>query len=146
MGADLLTYIAIGPEKLDESEELRRRAVAEGTRRVTAVTAFLELENEADAAELTLHIPQALQFELDTIPLDVDDYETLAGVEVSSAMNDLFTMWNERSFRDVNTRWYNDKQILVAGDSSWGDEPEGGGYQTCKLSDLLGLFEVYGIE
>jgi hypothetical protein len=57
--------------------------------------------------------------------------------------------WNNSSFRDLAFRIDPKKpgrKVVVAGDMSWGDEPDGLGYQMLKKAFGLGIAQSFGIS
>ena len=57
--------------------------------------------------------------------------------------------WNEGSARDLSSRPDPDhpqRKVVVAGDMSWGDEPDGCGYQNLKWAFGLGIAGHLGIS
>ena len=155
MGADLITYMLVGPNKLADDPKKKEKAILHASRMIAAVTAWQTLHDEhqnSDDAQDEIEVPATLIRELKHFGIDpttcyIDDYNSgVVGVDAETAVNDLFTLWNDGGYRDVNTRGYRTRQILVAGDMSWGDEPDGAGYQICKRCERLGLFRIYGIE
>ena len=78
--------------------------------------------------------------------------ERLAGLKPAEVLNCFLDVWNNTPFRDTTSRlfrpgnrgkWY---KIVVAGDMSWGDDPDGAGYQTINEARLLGLFPLLGVR
>lgn len=154
MGADLITYVLVGPNKLDDDPKKKERAILHASRLIAAVTAWQTLHAEhqnSDEAQDKIEMPAALiralkRFGIDPIRCDIDDYDRgVVGVNAETAVNELFELWDD-GFRDVSIRAYRTRQILVAGEMSRGDEPSGEGYRICKQSARLGLFRFYGIE
>ena len=54
--------------------------------------------------------------------------------------------WNTGDYRDAARREYNDKAIVIAGDMSWGDSPDGAGFKALELAFQIGLCHILGIE
>jgi hypothetical protein len=57
--------------------------------------------------------------------------------------------WNDGDFRDLATRDDPDRprrKVVVAGELSWGDEPDGAGYQLLKKAFGLGIAERLGVK
>jgi hypothetical protein len=156
MGADLITYMLVGPNKLVDDPKKREKAILHASRMIAAVTAWQTLHNEHwnnGEVEGEIEIPATLirelkHFGINPTTCDIEDYNSgVVGVDATEAVDELIELWNGVGhYRDVSTRGYRTRQILVAGDMSWGDEPSGRGYQTCKQSERLGLLRFYGIE
>lgn len=155
MGADLTTYVLVGPNMLDDDPKKKERAILHASRLIAAVTAWQTLHAEhqnSDEAQDKIEMPAALiralkHFGIDPMRCDIDDYDRgVVGVNAETAVNELFVLWHAGMYRDTSVRSYRTRQILVAGELSWGDEPSGEGYRICKQSERLGLFRFYGIE
>lgn len=156
MGADLITYMLVGPNKIPDDPKKREKAILHASRLIAAVTAWQTLHDEhqgSDDADLEIEVPATLirelkHFRIDPRTCDIDDYnQGVIGVDATQAVDELIALWNGVGYyRDICTRGYRTRQILVAGDMSWGDEPDGDGYRICKQSERLGLFRFYGIE
>jgi hypothetical protein len=57
--------------------------------------------------------------------------------------------WNDGCFRDLAVRDDPEKpgrKVVVAGELSWGDEPDGAGYQMLKKAFGLGIAELLGVK
>jgi hypothetical protein len=156
VGADLITYMLVGPNKIVDDPKKREAAILHASRIIAAVTAWQTLHDEhqaSDDADDEIEVPVALirelkRFGMDPRTCDINDYnQYVVSADAVKAVDALLHLWNgTRYYRDVCTRGYRKKQILVAGDMSWGDEPDGLGYQICKQAERLGLFRFYGIE
>lgn len=142
MGADLITYIVKGPAKL--SEKSRAEAVKLAENIISACKEAVE-KQDSGAGLSDKEIKQLQQL----TGLDLDDnLESMAALNPECVVGDLYEAWAE-NFRDVNGRYDPDdenQKILVAGELSWGDEPEGAGYQALKNAERCGLFEFFGIR
>jgi hypothetical protein len=139
MGADLTTFICKGPrdlnpKKKDQAVELAKSVIA-------AVNEYFEMKDPTDKDKKLI---QRLT------GLDIDDLERyeVGDLDPEEVVDNLYCAWGA-GFRDCNARTDpdDDKQaIVVAGDMSWGDEPDGGGYQAFKYASMVGLFEFFGIR
>ena len=71
----------------------------------------------------------------------------LTGKEINKTLVQLVDLWNAKDYaRDLNARVWKNRRILVAGEMSWGDEPEGKAYQILKRARAMGLLAALGIE
>jgi hypothetical protein len=82
---------------------------------------------------------------------EVEAQHVFAGTpeELAKAVKDFAAAWNEGRFRDLAFRTDPDKpdrKVAVAGELSWGDEPEGLGYQTLKKAFGLGIAQRLGVS
>ena len=121
MGADLISYIVIVPKKLDES---RKEAAVKQIERLLADPEF-----------------QTAQYE------DHEDLVSAFEGPAKDLVDNLFEICTSGA-RDVNDRYVSNedqRKILVAGELSWGDEPDGFGYQTLKWASIFGLFPLFDI-
>ncbi len=69
--------------------------------------------------------------------------------ELVKAVKEFATAWNEGRFRDLSSRVDPDKpgrKVVVAGELSWGDEPDGLGYQMLKKAFGLGIAQRLGVS
>jgi hypothetical protein len=139
MGADLISWILIGPEKVKLSPGKRKNLLNSCKEIVFAA--------KMSASGRTLSKKQEKLLE----PLD-DEYnvEYAADLEPVKVLDAFLDLWTRAGYRDTSTRAVTlhgeDYQILVAGDTTWGDEPEGGGYQTIKNAGMLGIPYKLGIR
>lgn len=125
MGADLITFILVGPEKINFTSRLQAKALKVAKR---AISDLPEDENE-----------------------DPFGFRTMSEADLTETIQEFVNFWNSPDSRDVNARGGfrvggKTLKILVAGDSTWGDAPDGIGYQTCLKGDILNLFSVLGIK
>jgi hypothetical protein len=139
MGADLVIFIVIGPQVLLNSKRYEAIAVAQ-----KSIECFRpNMENS------------------DSLDSDIDSYwervsDPNAGPISAEAFVDIFySMWNNQEGRDVMSRMIEmydeygnrfERIILVAGNQTWGDEPDGYGYSCLALASMLGLFPVFKIR
>lgn len=137
MGAELITYIVKGPAKLDES---KREQAVDLAKDVIAARELVEKD------EITEKDRQ--MFALLAGTFDEDDLLAIAELDAEKVVDSLFETWAEE-YRDVNGRYDPDdegQKIVVAGEMSWGDSPQGGGYQAFDAVAKLGLFEFFGLR
>lgn len=71
--------------------------------------------------------------------------------KVTRTTDDFIQIWNGESHaRDLFVRRITvgneSREVLFAGDMSWGDEPEGIGYQTLMGAAALGIHQHFGCE
>lgn len=164
MGADLITFIGVGPSKLSRSKALRKKAE-------TKLKSFVEMAVKWSSLVDKIEDPQP-DTDIEVLQDQLDKLDTLGDTEVDNVrwareyqddpkklLNELFEVWDSGSSRDVNKRLLPDpskndvwrkpskkKSIVVAGDMSWGDPPDGFGFQTLMRSEQVGLCTLYGIE
>lgn len=140
MGADLVTYFCYGPRKLKTDETTLAEARKKAQATIAAARQAFDTGNWEDAG--LSHLDSGA---------DECELRDILDTNVDSAIENLIAIWNKAHARDVSWRFVpeqgdNDLIGLVAGGMSWGDEPEGLGYQTLKVAHLLGLFPVFGIQ
>jgi hypothetical protein len=153
MGADLITYICVGPKKLTLSETRRRNLVRRTMCRRKKVLAGAG-RGLAAARGLTLaKLQRSDSYERwleDFLRNECDGEEILVNVtpkDVRTTLVQLVDLWNAKDYaRDLNARVWKNRRILVAGEMSYGDEPEGYGYQLFKRAQAMGLLAALGIE
>lgn len=72
---------------------------------------------------------------------------TLEGL--AKEVREFVSGWNDGCFRDLAYRDDPDKsrrKVVVAGELSWGDEPDGRGYQMLKKAFGLGIAQLLGVS
>ena len=82
---------------------------------------------------------------------EVESGHVFAGTpaELAKAVKEFATAWNEGHFRDLSFRIDPEKpgrKVVVAGELSWGDEPDGLGYQMLKKAFGLGIAQRLGVS
>lgn len=172
MGADLICYIAKGPKKFSQPQ---RRAADRWLRQLWGPLkkAYHRWEQEgtvekSPAALELRRVMRGLQVSESkrhsTIwvgPADPDDFyldevvssyrwlKELKEATPSRFLRVFLDFWVRGTPRDTATRDDPDnraQQIVVAGEMSWGDEPEGYGYQMLKAANYLQLMPLLGIR
>jgi hypothetical protein len=138
MGADLITYILVGPVKLKRSKKLQAQLLKQANHIVGAAKQALK-DPDFDWCD----DPFLSEFE-------EEDLDSVAAINPEAVLEDLFQLWEGSSFRDVSVR---DKRIngkavriVVAGGESWGDEPDGAGYATIRNAIKLDMLDALGID
>jgi len=69
--------------------------------------------------------------------------------ELAKVVQEFATGWNDGHFRDLAFRIDPEKpgrKVVVAGELSWGDEPDGRGYQMLKKAFGLGIAQLLGVS
>jgi hypothetical protein len=137
MGMDLIGFLVIGPSEIDRHAVNRMRKVLKEDLKV-----LNSLGPDDDLADVTLH------FKDDS---GMSDRE-ITLFKVQSAIDTDFPktfakFWNDGCCaRDAASRLSPDGDLIVfAGGGSWGDEPDGEGYEMLRDAHDLGLFEPAGI-
>ena len=144
MGADLITYIVVGPDTITLSDNQR----AEIVKQLQANAKQLRqdcLEDMGDAEPTSDDFANALAEDGGNPAVAeycVDD------TEIEFVLDDFLSVWHELR-RDSNKRLMpgdDGRCIFVAGEMSWGDAPPGEAYQAIDIADGLGLLTLLGIE
>jgi len=153
MGADLIMYICVGPKRIKLSEARRRKVVRDVVihRRKVLERACRDLAKTRRLSEERLQ--QCPDYEDVLIAFLRDECNgeeilpDLTGKEINKTLVQLVDLWNAKDYaRDLNARVWKNRRIVVAGEMSWGDEPEGYGYQLLKRAQAMGLLAALGIE
>lgn len=137
MGADLIAYTVVGPPKLKPSRVLRKKALANAGH---VIAAAQQAEKDPD-----------FDWDQDKFlkNFEPEMFSEIASLEAEQVLSDLLEVW-EGGARDSTSRViaFGKKKlrVLTAGEMSWGDEPEGFGYQTLRDADRLGLLDTLGIK
>lgn len=138
MGLSLCCYSLIGPVELDES---RKEKAKEMAKKFVA-----DAQSASDCSEYWTNSiythPDHFLEEMKSSPEELVDC--------------LYSLWNkvDSVFRDKSSRTvslkgpsgYKRYKIVVAGETVDGNEPEGDGYWTLKLSDAIGLLDFFDIK
>ncbi len=153
MGADLITFVCVGPKNLTLSAARRRNVVQHAMNRRKRVleTACRDLAKtrklSPEQLRQTADFEDALE---DFLRNECDGEEILVNVtpkDVREPLERLINLWNgDERPHDLVYRLWKNRRIVVAGDMSWGDEPEGYGYQLLKQAQTMGLLDALGIE
>lgn len=145
MGANFLSYTLFGPYNLSRAKRLENRAIKRLSRFIDVAVRFQELENMVgDEVETEI---QAL---LDEV--NIDDSNELHWAlsyrdDPARLINELMIVWHDGSSDSAYRRdpLHHDRKIWTAGEMSWGDEPDGFGYQTVAHADKAGILSIFGI-
>lgn len=137
MGADLICWMLMGPEEIKLSRGLRQNVLNKCNEVVFAAKQVVA--GKANKKQ------RALVSDLDEV-----ETENLCETDPETVLDSFLNVWNGGEGRDVNFRVFKvggkTRKFLVSGDMSWGDEPDGYGYQTIGEARRLGLFPLLGIE
>lgn len=146
MGADLITYIVAGPRKLKLSATKRKSILKEAETRMEAARIWQAETNGGVTEPIgpSTKLPKSIE------NLSEEELESLVGLDAEVTLNTLVALWNETvTPRDVNARTFKMggvwTKVVVAGDMSWGDEPDGEGYQTISQAQRLGMLALLGL-
>lgn len=151
MGADLICFILVGPDKLSTDKELIKRATAHGSKVLRLARSIANTDTLLPAGEKKFQRLCAEIEDLTDGALDIDEpcsADSLLRLKAKDVVRDLIKVWNgDVRVRDATWRPMpnGDSKIFVAGDNSWGDEPDGFGYQTFKHAEQLGLLKFFGV-
>ena len=156
MGANLITYIVVGPPSLPYSEEIEEKIKKH---LAWAMSALRNIKAKYDCADET-GVMEPLSEQEEEI-LSYFDVESMPCCSEQEAVEELLELLDEDeviafakefcdqwplNFRDCNQRGYGDKIIVVAGDTSWGDTPGGEAYTMLDRAYKVGLFAILGLE
>jgi hypothetical protein len=137
MGADLIAYTVYGPVNLKPSKAVVNKAMTRAKMVLKTVKQAVkdpgfDWDDDKFIGDLVL-----------------EDLESIQNLDPKQVLKDLLAVWNGHS-RDSTSRTITvgKKTVLVltAGDMSWGDEPDGFGYQTLKHAEQLGILKALGIN
>lgn len=144
MGSELITYICFGPKHFTKTQIKKARAEIE--RQIKLVKECLEMGEEESQqfmdkwGKTEPGLAQVAENgELELLP--TEPYEVI----------DVITAVWEGNYTDTNERPVPNptkggiEKVIVAGGMSWGDEPDGGGFQGLKLIEVFNLYEILGV-
>ena len=151
MGADMIGYQTMFPVKFTEDEAKKLNKHLDDVEKLLKTPNLAQLITLEDSAEdtylkqlneLLSELPE--EIERDGIHDDEDEIKNL--IEAYSNLIPYareFIKEPHISERDSSTRIYNilgrKFQSVFAGEMSWGDEPQGGGYEILKNLDKIGI-------
>ena len=131
MGSNLITIVVVGPKKLDCSDEFREHVVAKAKRRIKACQAWSGGR-----------LPAGLN--------DEEEVELTSKLDAEDVVNRTIAFWNDPSEADTNFRMakYRDTamKVVVAGNSTWGDSPDGEGFRLLSNAARLRILDELGLK
>jgi hypothetical protein len=176
MGADLIGYFAVGPRTLDLSNgrvgiiEANRRL--NWLREIGVLLNGTEPPDNAELCRLLAYSPYPLTDErtpesdeidlfqlaneLDSLASTIEDFDTLTGEEAVGR----FLIAVKADLTKTSAEWYPvfrdsamitdpaspERVIVFAGELSWGDTPQGRGFQLLAEIGVLGIADAFGIH
>lgn len=161
MGAENISIITVWPEKIDDATWAKADAVALDLNRLfSSLAAKLAHDDSPDVSlelccstvtELGLALTESqISSVFDNLIADGFEAWNSEGLEeLADHANQAVTRLKDfiaGDFRDTTYRQYDDRMIYSCGEMTWGDAPEGRGYQACKWMYLLGLDDVLGVK
>lgn len=151
MGADLICYILKGPRVLELSPEQRAQLEIHGVQIIEFLDQHRPAWLDGGDHEGFPDIPSNLYNDYLADAFEDDEYlwNTLVIQSSARILDELIGLWNGDYCRDLAIRVDPDdstQQIAVAGELSWGDEPDGLAFQTFKSSGILGYLDALGIR
>ncbi len=147
MGSSMVGFLVAGPARLDSA---KRAEAVELVKECAKICRIINQKIDEDE-ELTT---EEIQFVIDR-GIDADWEESIQGDlcqnvpdedEAETFVDSFIDFWHSPEERDTTYRFYQGKTILFAGDSSWGDEPDGSGYTMLKRASLTGINKVFEVD
>ena len=161
MGADLVGHICVGPkEPSAESVKKAREHVAKVLAQFEEARAFIKKAGDDDVADaIEKRFPAVVEVAKQA---GFDDIVVFTEMDIAGTYTadefviEFLNMWDGRDlYRDVMSRCFidpqngavdRDYQILVAGERTWGDDPDpDSGWWFCEHASWLGIMEILGI-
>ena len=158
MGANLTVFIVKGPKKFTKIAIKKAEKAAAEVIDAAKMYASRQLDAErndpnCDRGEVfkNLYEDPRLKGRIDendyTDPVDfIDQFSEL---DPKKEVAEFVQLWVTSDMRDMTSREDPDDRkqyIVVAGELSWGDEPDGWGYQSLKRAFQLGITQALGIR
>jgi hypothetical protein len=140
MGCDLIGWMCIGPKEITDGQ--KDLAISRAARVVSLIKDWVENEEEPELPESLGHL---VELDID-MSYQVEHFAEFSMDQIRSHVEEFTKFWTDPFCRDAVCRYYGDKQIVFAGAATWGDEPEGYGYQAIKDAMILDILEPLGIE
>jgi len=145
VGADLIGFIYVGPQKMDEWH--KKNAIRELTEVIREVKRSKRLKDKDETYPCLELFDDDPENFLSEFP-GSDSHR-----QASKFVNLFCRFWEGKlRTRDTMSRYYTtgeevqDKKIVAVGDRTWGDEPDGEGYRLMKLVSATGLARHLGME
>jgi hypothetical protein len=141
MGSDLIGFLVVGPKELNVSKKEKAiKKVEYIIKRCSNIDPTAPTERDKKLLEemgIFSDYQESIE-EAISLVLEIDNPVTF--------VEDFMEFWGSPETRDVAWRYYGKKQIVFAGDSTWGDEPNGQGYELLKLAYITGIAKVFKVE
>ena len=159
MGADLITFLAKGPKKFSGNQIKKARLRAEKI--INFASHAYELLRKVDPLtsaeekflEECLNNPLLKGFndqeQYSSVSECDDKMEEMAAATAKDEVEKFATWWESGDGRDTNSRVDPDdpKQVIVVcGDMSWGDSPQGYGYTTFSRAYWFDIPQNLGVK
>lgn len=154
MGADLIVFIAKGPVTFSEAN--RKKALRRATRIHKAANTLLALlkspqdEDSMIAANTLFEDELFCEAKEQYCIEEVEDFENYFPLKDPNAlMKEFLDWWGSFDGRDTSGRPDPDdpkQQIVVCGEMSWGDIPEGYGYTMMREAYCYDIPQSLGIR
>ena len=143
MGADLICFIVKGPKTLPED---RNPVIAKAAATMRLFNGMAKGADRLPTSEELVYLKAHPQFD---VMYDIPEYPTTGVQRAAKSIVKRFYHWWEHGARDTSSRVDPDdlnSLIVVAGDQTWGDTPDGVGYELLNEVKKLDLFEVLGLR
>jgi hypothetical protein len=155
MGAALICFIVKGPDQI--SSEAKKAAIQQAE----CFRSLLDRWNNENAETFDQFLAKTnntrgdLVCNTEGVSNDTEFWEVshLRNINPTAWVDNFIAFWNEKMrepfVRDISWRTDPDDKtqiIVVAGGESWGDEPDGDGYQTLKAAFRVGITKMMGLR
>lgn len=158
MGAELIVSILVGPDKFSEAG--LKRAKAHSARVVAAAKYVLKHMWDADSEdskkfqEKAAFLSDMMQYEGHDSLLNAEgSIESLSLLKPAKFVNEFHQWWRSCSGRDTAGRSFpsfftnhRDWKIVVCGETSGGQSPDGEGWTNVRTAEWLGIINILGIK
>lgn len=133
MGADLIGYLVLGPRQIERS--------------TADFEAFFD-QHKSRFEDAAPEDPDVI------VPCDTEQWEAeshaLSREAFVKGCEAFVEFWNFNNSRDCASRALpgaeDTRKVMFAGDMSWGDTPEGHGYQCFEFVEKFDLYEFFDLE
>lgn len=149
MGADLVGYMVIGKKEI--TDEMKQAAIAKlGRLCGVAKALMLEVDEGTDIGDVELpkDVPDFWTEEFEVYGADfLEEFSELSDEDIVKRVEEAIDFLDDPAYRDCASRNISDDEfVLFCGEMTWGDEPEGGGYQLIKGIHKMGIEEELGLR
>lgn len=149
MGADLIGYMCIGPKRITAAQ--KKAATKRAWEIFQALRAWY---GDDDGEGKRQEILDGLElggidetYQLESLEFHRANFTVADRIHIEATVAEIVQFWNDPDSFDSVCRDISDtEKVVFCGEMSWGDEPEGHGYQLLKMAHVLEILEQLGIR
>ena len=151
MGADLIGFHLVGPVKVDR--KLKKRAIQQVNGMSRATIELFDRHSPSYEDPTSEELERLIKGRYFQHLRGFQEWVYFDDVrfikDTKKFVEGFMDFWDSPSFRDSTYRTYgkgkSQVKIVFAGEMSWGDEPQGLGYEILRMAGMSGLLDIFGI-